>query len=149
MQFPFQTVFQQEGNWYVLDQEFPWDVVMVKQDLCSLMEERDVPVMFCDTCEANMILLALGEEEEEFLFPLSGLYHQGRRIIFIFRWEQYELLLETLLHEFRHDMQYEDEDLRKRFHEERCLTYDERWIEKDASAFAKEKMKQYFQRRYN
>jgi hypothetical protein len=145
MQFPFQRVFQQAGDWYVLDEEFPWNIQKVRQDIISLIGDRETPVLFCDTCDANSILLALGEEEEEFLYPLSGLYHPRKRLIFIFQWEQYEDLLKTLLHEFRHDMQFEEEAIRSLFEEERTLNYEERWIEMDARAFVKEVMGHYYE----
>lgn len=142
MQLPFERIYQQAGNWYVLDDDFPWDVNQVKRDVFSLIERREVPVIFCDTCETNDVLIRLGEDEEEFLFPLSGFYHKEKRLIFICMWEKYESVLETLLHEFRHDMQ----------HERKLLyvgdeMYEKRWIEKDARVFAKRKLREY-RRRY-
>ncbi|MBO9130756.1 DUF3920 family protein [Bacillus sp. 165] len=146
MQFPFQRVFQQAGLWYVLDEEFPWDLHKLQQDIFSLMMEREVRVLFCDTCDANAILSVLGEEEEEFLYPLSGLYHPGARLIFVFQWEEYEVLLGTLLHELRHDMQFEEKTIRDVFYKERRLNYEERWIEKDAQLFVKNTMEQYYKK---
>ncbi|CAM4052766.1 DUF3920 family protein [Bacillus manliponensis] len=138
MELPLEHIYERSENWYVLDADFPWDVSKIKKDLFLLIEKKHVPVVFCDTCSANDVLALLGEEEEEFLFPISGFYHKERSIIFICIWEQYEKVLETLLHEFRHHMQ----------HEEHVLyvgneTYAERWIEKDAREFAKRKIEEY------
>ncbi|WP_028401335.1 DUF3920 family protein [Ectobacillus panaciterrae] len=143
MQLPLPKVQQQAGNWYVFDEEFPWGIHTVREELFTLVGQCEVPIIFCDTCEANSILLALGEEEEEFLLPLHGYYHQQKKIIFIFVWEEYEQMLETLLHEIRHDMQFQQGLIRQLFHSERHLPYEERWVEKDARAFAKAKMAQY------
>ncbi|MEI4830056.1 DUF3920 family protein [Bacillus sp. FJAT-53711] len=144
MQLLFQKVYQQAGNWYVLDDDFPWDITQVQRDVFSLIERREVPVFFCDTCEANDVLVQLGEEEEEFLFPLNGFYHKEKRLIFVCMWEKYEQLLETLLHEFRHDMQHE----RKLLYVGNEM-YEQRWIEKDARVFAKRKMREFMRRRAN
>lgn len=51
------------------------------------------------------MLLSLGEEEEEFLFPVGGFYHKEKQLIFVCMWEEYDQVLKTLLHEFRHAMQ--------------------------------------------
>ncbi|EOA3903063.1 DUF3920 family protein [Bacillus cytotoxicus] len=144
MELQFQNVYQQAGNWYVLDAEFPWDIQQVKSDVFSLIDKCEIPVIFCDTCETNEVLLMLGEEEEEFLFPLNGFYHKEKRLIFICRWEQYEQVLKTLLHEFRHSMQ----------HEQNVLyidteAYERRWIERDARTFAERKMNEYIRRKIN
>ncbi|MFX3625633.1 MAG: DUF3920 family protein [Ectobacillus sp.] len=147
MQLPCQRTYRQAGNWYVLDEEFPWDVHKVRQDIFSLIGQYDTTVIFCDTCEANSVLRALGEEEEEFLFPLHGYYHKECKLIFVFAWETYEQLLETLLHEFRHHMQFEQSLMRQLFHLERHLPYEDRWVEKDAKEFAREKMMEYFQKK--
>ena len=144
MQLLFQKVYQQAGNWYVLDDDFPWDITQVQRDVFSLIERREVPVFFCDTCETNDVLVQLGEEEEEFLFPLNGFYHKEKRLIFVCMWEKYEQLLETLLHEFRHDMQHE----RKLLYVGNEM-YEQRWIEKDARVFAKRKMREFMRRRAN
>lgn len=142
MQLLSQKIYQQTENWYVLDEDFPWDINQVKRDVFSLIERRDVPVFFCDTCDTNDVLVLLGEEEEEFLFPLNGFYHKEKRLIFVCMWEKYEQLLETLLHEFRHDMQHE----RKLLYVDNEM-YEKRWIEKDARVFAKRKIREY-RRRY-
>ena len=72
MELQFQNVYQQVENWYVLDSELPWDVKKLREDLFSLIGVCKMPVIFCDTCDANDVLLSLGEEEEEFLFPVGG-----------------------------------------------------------------------------
>ncbi|MCP8969629.1 DUF3920 family protein [Ectobacillus sp. SYSU M60031] len=144
MQLP--GVQQQDGSWYVLDEEFPWDVRDVKRDIFSLVPYRDTTVLFCDTCEANRVLSGLGEEEEEFLFPLAGLYHKERRLIFVFMWEEYEQMLETVLHELRHDMQYEQQEKKAFFHQEKDRHYEERWIEQDARMFARLKIQEFLDR---
>lgn len=131
----------------MLDKEFPWDLHKLRQDIFSLVGHYEVPVIFCDTCEANAILLALGEEEEEFMIPIHGYYHPKRRFIFVFVWEDYEQLLNTLLHEIRHDMQFKHSLVHQLFHEERYLPYEERWIERDARAFVKKMMMQYVQKK--
>ncbi|WP_440602986.1 DUF3920 family protein [Bacillus sp. GB_SG_008] len=141
MQLLSQKIYQHTENWYVLDEDFPWDINQVKRDVFSLIERRDIPVFFCDTCETNDVLVRLGEEEEEFLFPLNGFYHKEKRLIFVCMWEKYECLLETLLHEFRHDMQHE----RKLLYVGNEM-YEKRWIEKDARVFAKRKMREYRRR---
>jgi hypothetical protein len=144
MQLPLPKVYQQAGNWYVFDEEYGWDIHQVRKDIFSLVGQCDVLVIFCDTCDANTILSVLGEEEEEFLLPLHGYYHQHRKLIFVFVWEEYERMLETILHEIRHHMQFQQSLIQQLFHTERHLPYEERWVEKDAQAFAKEKMAQYF-----
>ncbi|CAG9612483.1 hypothetical protein BACCIP111899_01660 [Bacillus rhizoplanae] len=141
MQLLSQKIYQQAGNWYVLDEDFPWDINQVQRDVFSLIERREVSVFFCDTCETNDVLVRLGEEEEEFLFPLNGFYHKEQRLIFVCMWQEYECLLETLLHEFRHDMQHE----RKLLYVGNEM-YEKRWIEKDARVFAKRKMREYRRR---
>ena len=54
------------GGWYVLDSELPWDVKRLRDDLFSLIEVCKNTGYFCDTCDANHVLLSLGEEEENF-----------------------------------------------------------------------------------
>ncbi|PFA13682.1 MULTISPECIES: DUF3920 family protein [Bacillus cereus group] len=144
MELQFQNVYQQAGNWYVLDSEFPWDIQQVQNDVFSLIEKREIPVVFCDTCDTNNVLVNLGEEEEEFLFPLNGFYHKERQMIFVCMWEQYEQVLKTLLHEFRHSMQHENNVL---YIEKEV--YEARWIERDARAFAERKMNEYMRRNIN
>ncbi|KFN02822.1 DUF3920 family protein [Bacillus clarus] len=138
MELPLQNVYQQVDNWYVLDSELPWDVKRLREDLFSLIEIRKTPVIFCDTCDANSVLLALGEEEEEFLFPVHGFYHKEKQLIFICMWEEYEQVLQTLLHEFRHAMQDENDVL-----DVGNELYEDRWIEKDARGFAERKLNEY------
>ncbi|UYO19929.1 DUF3920 family protein [Bacillus sp. 41-22] len=138
MELQFQNVYQQVENWYVLDSELPWDVKKLRNDLFSLIEVSATPVIFCDTCDANHVLLSLGEEEEEFLFPVGGFYHKEKQLIFICMWEEYEQVLKTLLHEFRHAMQHKDDVLYVGNE-----LYEERWIEKDARHFAERKLDEY------
>ncbi len=133
----------QVENWYVIDEDFPWEIGQVKTDIMSLYPHYDAPVIFCDTCDANEILLALGEEEEEFLLPMNGFYHLGKKIIFIFAWDTYEQLLVTLLHEIHHHIEYQSKHGQKRFKMERYLPYEARTMERDARDFAREKMMLY------
>ncbi|GAB6434002.1 DUF3920 family protein [Bacillus luti] len=142
MELQFQNVYQQAENWYVLDSELPWDVKKLREDLFSLIETCKTPVIFCDTCDANDVLLSLGEEEEEFLFPVGGFYHKEKQLIFVCMWEGYEQVLKTLLHEFRHVMQHKREVLYVG-----SESYEERWIEKDARAFAERKLDEYKNRK--
>ncbi|EEK76288.1 DUF3920 family protein [Bacillus cereus] len=142
MELQFQNVYQQAENWYVLDSELPWDVKKLREDLFSLIETCKTPVIFCDTCDANDVLLSLGEEEEEFLFPVGGFYHKEKQLIFVCMWEGYEQVLKTLLHEFRHAMQHKREVLYVG-----SESYEERWIEKDARAFAERKLDEYKNRK--
>ncbi|MCU5324993.1 DUF3920 family protein [Bacillus cereus] len=142
MELQFQNVYQQVENWYVLDSELPWDVKRLRDDLFSLIEICKTPVIFCDTCDANHVLRSLGEEEEEFLFPIGGFYHKEKQLIFVCMWEEYEQVLKTLLHEFRHAMQHKSELLYVG-----SETYEERWIEKDARKFAERKLGEYKNRK--
>lgn len=142
MEFLSHKVYQQSGNWCVLDEDFPWDIRQLKLDVFALIGMRTTPVFFCDTCDANQVLSYFGEEEEEFLYPINGFYHRDKQFVFICSWESYEQVLETLLHEFRHDMQYEDKETRALFYHDSQM-YEKKWIEMDARAFAEEKMKQY------
>ena len=138
MELQFQNVYQQVENWYVLDSELPWDVKKLRNDLFSLIEVSATPVIFCDTCDANHVLLSLGEEEEEFLFPVGGFYHKEKQLIFVCMSEEYEQVLKTLLHEFRHAMQHKDDVLYVGNE-----LYEERWIEKDVRRFAERKLDEY------
>ena len=131
MELQFQNVYQQVENWYVLDSELPWDVKKLREDLFSLIEVCKTPVIFCDTCDANHVLLSVG-----------GFYHKEKQLIFVCMWEEYEQVLKTLLHEFRHAMQHKSEVLYVG-----SELYEDRWIEKDARKFAERKLDEYKNRK--
>ena len=57
-------------------------------------------------------------------------------------WEEYEQVLKTLLHEFRHAMQHKREVLYVG-----SELYEDRWIEKDARKFAERKLDEYKNRK--
>lgn len=57
-------------------------------------------------------------------------------------WEEYEQVLKTLLHEFRHAMQHKSEVLHVG-----SELYEDRWIEKDARKFAERKLDEYKNRK--
>ncbi|MBM7704254.1 DUF3920 family protein [Metabacillus iocasae] len=138
------TIYQQTDNWYVVDKEFAWNLSRLKEDVFQYMDQDiRIPVVFCDSCEANKIVSELGEEEAEYLSYASGIYWREVGIIFIFRFDDYLPLLETIFHELRHVMQEDIPELRARFELDKYLPYEQRLIEKDAFQFAKEKLLQY------
>lgn len=137
-------VYKQYNNWYALDDDMPWNVEELQQILFQTMGIEDsVPVIFCDSCDANTIVYELGEEEAEHLQYISALYWREVHMIFIFRYDEFLRTLETLFHEFRHVLQYGDPSIRPLFTSESHLPYEDRWIEKDAFAYAKEKIESY------
>ena len=69
---PVSKCISTRGELVCVDSELPWDVKRLRDDLFSLIEICKTPVIFCDTCDANHVLRSLGEEEEEFLFPIGG-----------------------------------------------------------------------------
>jgi Zn-dependent peptidase ImmA (M78 family) len=146
MKFSLRKEYVKVENWYVIDEEFPWPIEQVKEDIMSMQPYHKAPIIFCDTCDANDILLALGEEEEEFLFPMNGYYHPNKDLIFIFTWDTYEQLLATLLHEIHHHMQFQNKRGKMQYQAERHLPYEARSFEKDAREFAREKMLLYKQK---
>jgi hypothetical protein len=138
------TIYQQADSWYVLDKEFQWDVSTLKQTVFQCIDEEiHTPIVFCDSCEANKIVSELGEEEAEYLQLASGIYWREVGIIFIFRFDDYLPLLETIFHELRHVMQENIPEFKDRFEVDKHLPYEQRLIEKDAFHFAKQTLKRY------
>lgn len=143
-----QNVVMKTNSWYVLDEDFSFDVEELRRDIFSYIKERGTPVIFCDTCDANRIASLLGQDEKEFVFAPAAIFWEELDMIFVFRYEEYEPLLETLFHEFRHVSQYHDPSIRPLFTSESHLPYSERWIEKDAFAFAKQKVEEFKKHTY-
>ena len=100
------NVLQRYKNWYVLDDEFSWNLEILYHTIFRHLDSRyQVPVIFCSIREANKIISDLGDEEEEYLRFASAIYWRESRIIFIFDYDEYIPLIKTLFHEFRHVMQ--------------------------------------------
>ena len=138
------TTYQQYKNWHVLDDEFDWNV----QDLYKTISNHldifyQTPVIFCSTLDANKIISAMGDEEDEYLRFESGIYWRELGIIFIFRYDEYLPLIETLFHEFRHVMQDHNPIFRHYFESDKKLPYKERITEIDAFNYAKEKTNEF------
>nr|WP_295972141.1 DUF3920 family protein [uncultured Bacillus sp.] len=137
-------ISQQHHQWYVLDNEFSWNLKSVFQALYKHLDTFiDIPVIFCSILEANKIISELGDEEDEYLRFASGIYWRELGIIFIFKFDQFLPLMETLFHEFRHVMQDLDPGFRHHFETDKKLPYKERLTEIDAFQFAKNKMNEY------
>lgn len=99
-------VYQECENWFVLDEEFSFDLHSLQKEVFSCLNRKfTTPVVFCDSCEANKIVSELGEEEAEFLHYASAVYWREVGIIFIFNFEEYLPLIEIIFHELRHVMQ--------------------------------------------
>jgi len=131
------TIFQSHKNWFVLDDEFTWKLPLLHQQVFSCLETYlDVPIIFCDTCEANKIVSELGEEEGEYLQFAAGLYWREVGIIFIFQFDDYLSLVETIFHELRHVMQESIPSLQFQFEHDKKLPYEKRLTEIDAFQFA-------------
>jgi len=146
---PKRHIYQQSHNWYVLDEDFTWNVTLLRSRIFSLLDNPhclSIPVVFCDSCEANKIVSELGEEECEWLLYASGVYWREVGIIFIFRFDEYLSLVETLFHEFRHIIQEHTPSLRSHFESDKFLPYEERVTEKDAFSFASEHLQLYIQK---
>lgn len=138
------TIGQQHKQWYVLDDEFTWNVTDLHQRIFHcLQQELSIPVIFCDTCEANKIVSELGEEEAEWLQYASGLYWREVGIIFIFRFDDYLPLVETLFHELRHVIQETLPEFHEQFEKDRHVPYMERLTEIDAFSFAAQQLQQF------
>jgi hypothetical protein len=134
-------ILQQYENWYVLDDEFSWDVKSLYKSFFKHIEAvNPIPVVFCTINEANKIISDMGDEEDETLRFASGLYWRELGIVFIFDFEEYIPLMETLFHEFRHVMQDQNHQFRHHFETDKHLPYKERITEIDAFRFAKEKI---------
>jgi hypothetical protein len=137
-------IFHQYKNWYVLDDEFYWDIKTLSNTIFKYLDSNfNIPVIFCSICQANKIISELGDEEDEYLRFASGIYWRELKIIFIFRFSEYMPLIETLFHEFRHVMQDFNPDFRHHFECDKKLPYQERTTEIDAFQFAKEKTNEY------
>jgi hypothetical protein len=137
-------IYQQDNQWYVLDEEFSWNLSALKREIFSCMEKTfDLPVIFCDACEANKIVSELEEEETEHLQYASGVYWREVGIVFIFRFNEYLPLLQTLFHELRHVMQEEIPELTLHFESDKTLPYEQRINEKDAFDYAQKCLNKY------
>ena len=120
-------ILQQYKNWYVLDDAFSWNIETLHDTIFKhLNSTLHIPVVFCSTLEANKIISDLGDEEEEYLRFASGIYWRELGIIFIFDFDEYIPLIETLFHEFRHVMQDLDPEFRHHFETDKKLPYNER-----------------------
>jgi hypothetical protein len=140
------NIYQQEKQWYVLDEEFPWDLSALRQEVFACMENNfHIPVVFCDPCEANKIVSELGEEETEHLQFASGVYWREVGIVFIFHFEEYLSLMETIFHELRHVMQEDIPELRSHFEWDKHIPYEQRVTEQDAFHYAKIYLDKYLQ----
>jgi hypothetical protein len=138
------NVIQQYRNWYVMDEEFPWSLIGLQNAIFKHIDiNPKIPVVFCSINDANKIISDLGDEEDEYLRFASGIYWRDLGIIFIFDFDEYLPLIETLFHEFRHVMQDLDPAFRHYFDTDRKLPYRERITEMDAFKFAKEKTNEY------
>jgi hypothetical protein len=138
------SIYQQYGNWYVLDDEFSWNIETLYNTFFTHLDSVfSIPVIFCSRLEANKIISDLGDEEDEFIRFVSGMYWRELEIIFIFDFDEHLPLMETLFHEFRHVMQDLDPDFRHHFESDKKLPYQERMTERDAFQFAKEKINEY------
>ncbi|MDQ0200211.1 DUF3920 family protein [Neobacillus ginsengisoli] len=137
-------IYHQYKNWYVLDDEFYWDIKTLANTIFKSLDSNfAIPVIFCSICQANKIISDLGDEEDEYLRFASGIYWRELEIIFIFTFSEYIPLIETLFHEFRHVMQDLNPDFRHHFESDKKIPYQERITEMDAFQFAKEKTKEY------
>ena len=138
------TIFQQYKNWYVLDDEFSWEIQTLYHTIFTHLDSHiPIPVIFCSISEANKIMSDLGDEEDEYLRFVSGIYSRELEIIFIFHFMEYVPLVETLFHEFRHVMQNDNPTFKHHFESDKKLPYNERITEIDAFQFAKEKTNEY------
>jgi len=138
------TIYQQYKNWYVLDDEFSWNVQRVYKTIFKHLDSiYHTPVIFCSTLQANKIISAMGDEEDEYLRFESGVYWRTLGIIFIFRFDEKLPLIETLFHEFRHVMQDHNPNFRHYFESDQKLPYKERITEIDAFNYAKEKTNEF------
>ncbi|WP_338449670.1 DUF3920 family protein [Niallia oryzisoli] len=143
------TILQQYKSWYVLDSDFSWNIRSVYHEIFAHLDNVfHIPVVFCSIREANQIISDLGDDEDEYLRFAAGIYWRELGIVFIFQYEEYETLIETLFHEYRHVMQDIDPDFRHHFETDKKLPYKERITEIDAFQFAKEKTDTYFRTLY-
>ncbi|TYR79140.1 DUF3920 family protein [Priestia megaterium] len=131
-------VYQQYRKWFVLDEDFSWSLDKLQQDVFHCLNQSfSIPIVFCDACEANKIVSELGEEEAEFLQYAAGVYWREVGIIFIFKFDEYLPLVETLFHELRHVMQERIPFYQKQFELDKRLPYEERKTEQDAFNYAR------------
>jgi Protein of unknown function (DUF3920) len=136
------NVLQRYQNWFVLD-DMTFSVRDLYEDVLEVTNTFPAFVIFCNSCEANQLAYELGEEEQEFLYDLSGMYWHELNIIFIFHFDDYVQTLETLFHEWVHTMQFQSPSLRQIQSKEASLPYEHRQLEKEAFAVAKEMMEIY------
>ncbi len=137
-------VYQECENWFVLDEEFSFDLHSLQKEVFSCLNRKfTTPVVFCDSCEANKIVSELGEEEAEFLQYASAVYWREVGIIFIFNFEEYLPLIEIIFHELRHVMQEDIPFFKKQFEFDKKLPYEERKTEKDAFQYAKSHLQKF------
>ncbi|MGG4438367.1 DUF3920 family protein [Priestia megaterium] len=134
------TVYQQVGNWYVLDEDFSFDLAWLKHKIEQHTQPSSIPVVFCDSCDANKLVSELGEEECEWLQFAAGIYWREVNIIFIFSFDHLPTLVETIFHELRHLEQESIDGLKECFATDKLLPYEERETEKDAFAIGKKKL---------
>ena len=138
------VIVQQHEQWYALDKDFSWNLKTVYHTTFKHLGTMiDIPVVFCSILEANKIISDLGDEEDEYLRFASGIYWRELEIVFIFKFDQFVPLLETLFHELRHVMQDQDPEFRHHFETDKKLPYQERLTEIDAFQFAKQKIDEY------
>ncbi|MFC3883812.1 DUF3920 family protein [Bacillus songklensis] len=137
-------IYQRDNKWYVLDEGFSWNLSTLKKEIFACMEKKfDLPVIFCDACEANKIVSELGKEETEYLQYASGVYWREVGIVFIFRFNEYLPLLQTLFHELRHVMQEDIPELETHFETDKTLPYEQRMTERDAFDYARRHLDKY------
>ncbi len=137
-------IVKQYKQWYIVNNDFTWNLKNVYHSTFKHLETRiNIPVVFCSILEANKIISDLGDEEDEYLRFASGIYWRELGIIFIFKFDQFIPLMETLFHEFRHVMQDLNPEFRHHFETDKKLPYQERLTEIDAFQFAKVKLNEY------
>ena len=137
-------MYQHYHNWYVLDDEFSWNVQKLCKNIFNHLETiYHTPVVFCSTLQANKIVSQLGNEENEYLRFESAVYWREVGIIFVFDFDDQLELIETLFHEFRHVMQDHNPNFRHYFESDKKLPYQERITEIDAFQYAKEKTNEF------
>lgn len=137
-------IVQHYQNWYALDEEMSWNLAELHQSVFTMINKKlDIPIIFCDTCDANKIVSALGEEEAECLQFASGIYWREVGIVFIFVYDHWLEVMETLFHELRHVMQDQDSSFRHHFISDKKLPYEKRVTEIDAFSYAKEMIEHY------
>jgi len=125
-------------NLFVLDEEFQWNLEHIQYaiDTCVGVDSN-IPIIFCDPCQANDMVSLYGEEENIIPFYVSGLYWREVGAIFIFHYEDYTTTIRTIFHELRHMQQDQDDNFRLHFHTDKALPYEKRITEIDAYKWEK------------